>query len=153
MNEKLLILGGGSNLLFSKDFDGIILKNSISGIKIISDNNDSVIVEVGAGENWHEFVIWCLKHNYGGIENLALIPGSVGAAPIQNIGAYGSEVSDFIEEVICFDMESNSFVGFTNNDCKFSYRQSTFQDKDSLIVVKVKFKLTKEFHPNLEYED
>ena len=80
-----------------------------------------------------------------GLENLSGIPGSIGAAPIQNIGAYGSEVSDFIEEVICFDMESNNLVSFTNEDCKFSYRQSIFQDKDSLIVVKVKFKLTKDF--------
>ena len=89
-------------------------------------------------------MLWSLENGYCGLENLSGIPGSIGAAPIQNIGAYWSEVSDFIDEVICFDMDSNSLVSFTNNDCKFSYRQSIFQEKASLIVVKVKFKLTKD---------
>ena len=125
-----------------------VIKISFNEI-LIEDN----LITVGAGKNWDDFVLWSLENGYCGLENLSGIPGSIGAAPIQNIGAYGSEVSDFIDEVICFDMESNNFVSFTNNDCKFSYRQSIFQDKDSLVVIKVKFKLTKDFQPNLEYED
>ena len=142
------ILGEGSNVVLPNLLNKAVIKISFNEISI-EDN----LITVGGGKNWDDFVLWSLENGYSGLENLSGIPGSIGAAPIQNIGAYGSEVSEFIEEVICFDMESNSFVGFTNNDCKFSYRQSIFQGKDSLIVVKVKFKLTKVFHPNLEYED
>ncbi len=142
------ILGEGSNVVLPNLLNKFVIKISFNEISI-EDN----LITVGAGKNWDDFVLWSLENGYCGLENLSGIPGSIGAAPIQNIGAYGSEVSDFIDEVICFDMESNSFVGFTNNDCKFSYRQSIFLDKDSLIVVKVKFKLTKDFQPNLEYED
>jgi len=142
------ILGGGSNVVLPNLLNKVVIKISFNEISI-EDN----LITVGAGKNWDDFVLWSLDNGYSGLENLSGIPGSIGAAPIQNIGAYGSEVSDFIEEVICFDMESNSFERFTKNDCKFSYRQSIFQDKNSLIVVKVKFKLTKDFHPNLEYED
>jgi UDP-N-acetylmuramate dehydrogenase len=141
-------LGEGSNVVLPNLLNKFVIKISFNEISI-EDN----LITVGAGKNWDDFVLWSLDNGYSGLENLSGIPGSIGAAPIQNIGAYGSEVSDFIDEVICFDMQSNSFVSFTNNDCKFSYRQSIFQDKDSLIVVKVKFKLTKDFHPNLEYED
>ena len=142
------ILGEGSNVVLPNLLNKAVIKISFNEISI-EDN----LITVGGGKNWDDFVLWSLENGYSGLENLSGIPGSIGAAPIQNIGAYGSEVSEFIEEVICFDMESNSFVGFTNNDCKFSYRQSIFQDKDSLIVIKVKFKLTKDFQPNLEYED
>ncbi|MDC3059895.1 UDP-N-acetylmuramate dehydrogenase [SAR86 cluster bacterium] len=142
------ILGEGSNVVLPNLLNKAVIKISFNKISI-EDN----LITVGGGKNWDDFVLWSLENGYSGLENLSGIPGSIGAAPIQNIGAYGSEVSEFIEEVICFDMESNSFVGFTNNDCKFSYRKSIFQDKDSLIVVKVKFKLTKDFQPNLEYED
>lgn len=142
------ILGEGSNVVLPNLLNKFVIKISFNEISI-EDN----LITVGAGKNWDDFVLWSLENGYCGLENLSGIPGSIGAAPIQNIGAYGSEVSDFIDEVICFDMESNSFVSFTNNDCKFSYRQSIFQDKDSLIVIKVKFKLTKDFQPNLEYED
>ena len=142
------ILGEGSNVVLPNLLNKVVIKISFNEI-LIEEN----LITVGAGKNWDDFVLWSLENGYCGLENLSGIPGSIGAAPIQNIGAYGSEVSDFIDEVICFDMESNSFVSFTNNDCKFSYRQSIFQDKDSLIVVKVKFRLTKDFHPNLEYED
>lgn len=147
-NINFCILGEGSNVVLPNLLNKVVIKVSFNEISI-EDN----LISVGAGKNWDDFVLWSLDNGYSGLENLSGIPGSIGAAPIQNIGAYGSEVSDFIDEVICFDMESNSFVSFTNNDCKFSYRQSIFQDKDSLIVVKVKFKLTKDFHPNLEYED
>ena len=142
------ILGEGSNVVLPNLLNKFVIKISFNEISI-EDN----LITVGAGKNWDDFVLWSLENGYCGLENLSGIPGSIGAAPIQNIGAYGSEVSDFIDEVICFDMESNSFVSFTNNDCRFSYRQSIFQDRDSLIVVKVKFKLTKDFQPNLEYED
>tara|TARA_B100000941_G_C28414788_1_gene505493 strand:- start:15 stop:1007 length:993 start_codon:yes stop_codon:yes gene_type:complete len=142
------ILGEGSNVVLPNLLNKAVIKISFNEISI-EDN----LITVGGGKNWDDFVLWSLENGYSGLENLSGIPGSIGAAPIQNIGAYGSEVSEFIEEVICFDVKSNSFVGFTNNDCKFSYRQSIFQDKDSLIVVKVKFKLTKDFQPNLEYED
>ena len=142
------ILGEGSNVVLPNLLNKFVIKISFNEISI-EDN----LITVGAGKNWDDFVLWSLENGYCGLENLSGIPGSIGAAPIQNIGAYGSEVSDFIDEVICFDMESNSFVSFTNNDCKFSYRKSIFQDKDSLIIIKVKFKLTKDFQPNLEYED
>lgn len=142
------ILGEGSNVVLPNLLNKFVIKISFNEI-LIEDN----LITVGAGKNWDDFVLWSLENGYCGLENLSGIPGSIGAAPIQNIGAYGSEVSDFIDEVICFDMESNNFVSFTNNDCKFSYRKSIFQDKDSLIVIKVKFKLTKDFQPNLEYED
>ena len=142
------ILGEGSNVVLPNLLNKFVIKISFNEISI-EDN----LITVGAGKNWDDFVLWSLENGYCGLENLSGIPGSIGAAPIQNIGAYGNEVSDFIDEVICFDMESNSIVSFTNNDCKFSYRQSIFQDKDSLIVIKVKFKLTKDFQPNLEYED
>ncbi len=142
------ILGEGSNVILPNLLNKFVIKISFNEISI-EDN----LITVGAGKNWDDFVLWSLENGYCGLENLSGIPGSIGAAPIQNIGAYGSEVSDFIDEVICFDMDSNSLVSFTNNDCKFSYRQSIFQDKDSLIVIKVKFKLTKDFQPNLEYED
>ena len=138
----------GSNVVLPNLLNKAVIKISFNEISI-EDN----LITVGGGKNWDDFVLWSLENGYSGLENLSGIPGSIGAAPIQNIGAYGSEVSEFIEEVICFDMDSNSFIGFTNNDCKFSYRQSIFQDKDSLIVIKVKFKLTKDFQPNLEYED
>ena len=105
-NEKILILGGGSNILFSKNYDGLILKNGILGINTISETNNHVEVEVGAGENWHEFVLWSINNNLSGIENLALIPGLVGASPIQNIGAYGMEVKDTITNVKFIDIKS-----------------------------------------------
>lgn len=142
------ILGEGSNVVLPNLLNKFVIKISFNEISI-EDN----LITVGAGKNWDDFVLWSLENGYSGLENLSGIPGSIGAAPIQNIGAYGSEVSEFIEEVICFDMDSNSLVSFNNNDCKFSYRQSIFQDKDSLIVIKVKFKLTNDFQPNLEYED
>ena len=145
LNEKLLILGGGSNLLFSKDFDGIILKNSISGIKIISENKDSLIVEVGAGENWHNFVLWSVEKNLSGIENLALIPGLVGASPIQNIGAYGMEVKDTIKKVSFINIKTGSIKILKNDECNFSYRNSIFKKelKDKVVITKVTFKLSK----------
>tara|TARA_B100000579_G_scaffold400370_1_gene381969 strand:+ start:86 stop:1078 length:993 start_codon:yes stop_codon:yes gene_type:complete len=147
-NISFCTLGEGSNVVLPNLIDKLVI--SISYDEIIVEEN---LITVGAGKNWDDFVIWSLKNGYSGLENLSGIPGSVGAAPIQNIGAYGSEVSHFIEEVICFDVELNEFISFTNSECNFSYRKSIFQKQSSLVIIKVKFKLSKDFIPNLEYED
>ena len=102
-STKKMILGGGSNMLLVNDFDGIMLKNNLKGISITAENEDFAFIEVQGGENWHQFVLWCLQHDYGGIENLSLIPGTVGAAPIQNIGAYGIELKDAFHKLTAYD--------------------------------------------------
>jgi len=144
-NEKKLVLGGGSNLLFSKDFDGLILKNNILGIKKISETKESIDIEVGAGENWHDFVIWSVENNLSGIENLALIPGLVGASPIQNIGAYGVEVKDSIIGVRFVEVSTGNIITYTNKQCKFEYRNSIFKKdlKNKTIITKIIFRLSK----------
>lgn len=141
----ILILGGGSNVLFTKDIKGLVLLNSIKGIEIINETAENVLLRVGGGEVWHDFVEYCIEHNYGGIENLALIPGSVGAAPIQNIGAYGVEVKEVIAEVEAWDIEHKSIHIFKPDDCAFGYRDSIFKNvyKGKYLICSVTFRLSK----------
>ena len=119
----LMILGGGSNVLLTKDFEGLVLKMNITGIKTRRETDDHVFVEAGAGENWHEFVLYCVKHNLGGVENLSLIPGTVGAAPMQNIGAYGTEIKDTFESLEAVEKATGQLRTFTNEECRFGYRR------------------------------
>lgn len=150
---KKLILGSGSNILFTKDFDGIIIKNSIPGIKILSENDKSVIVEAGAGVIWDDLVQYCVNKNYGGIENLSYIPGTVGAAPIQNIGAYGQELEETFYELNGVFIADGASQIYNNSDCNFSYRNSIFKNelKDNFVVTSVNLKLRKNPNVNLNY--
>lgn len=151
-----LILGGGSNMLLTKDLDVPVIKLNIKGISKteISGEPNSVLISAMAGENWHDFVLWCIDKNYGGLENLSLIPGTVGACPIQNIGAYGVEVKDTIYEVEALEIKTNKKVIFSNDDCQFGYRDSIFKTnlKGQFVITKVTFKLTTSQHKlNLDY--
>lgn len=152
-NEPVLILGGGSNILFTKDFNGLVIKNSIKGFKVVSENDNEIFIEAGAGNLWDELVGHCVNNDYGGIENLTLIPGTVGAAPIQNIGAYGQELKDsfYSLEGILFDNLSTK--NFHSDECNFGYRNSIFKNelKNKIAITSVTFKLNKEFYPNLDY--
>jgi len=126
-NHQKLILGSGSNILFTKDFDGLVIKNSIPGIELIGEDNNKVIVEAGAGVIWEELVQYCVDRNYGGIENLSYIPGTVGAAPIQNIGAYGQELEETFYELNGIYIDSCKTKNFNKSECGFSYRNSIFK--------------------------
>ena len=153
---KILILGGGSNILFTKRFEGIIINIKNKGIKVISENKDSLLVEVCAGENWNDFVIWAVENNYGGIENLSLIPGNVGAAPIQNIGAYGVELKDIFYSCSGIELDSLKEFEMNKSECKFSYRNSIFKNelKDKVVITSIKLYLTKDNHHfNIAYKD
>lgn len=149
----LLILGGGSNLLLTKDFDGLVIKNNIKGIDIVEEDSQSITLKVGAGENWHEFVMHCIANNYCGIENLSLIPGNVGASPMQNIGAYGVEVKDLITKVEALNLKDFSVKEFTNQECRFGYRTSVFKtsEKGNYFISSVTFKLSKTPNLNTSY--
>lgn len=147
--EKL-VLGGGSNLLFTRDFDGLVLKINLPGISTIREDADHVWVKTGAGVNWHDLVQYCIAHNYAGIENLSLIWGTVGAAPMQNIGAYGVEIKDVFEELAAVNISDGSFRVFRYADCHFGYRESVFKHelKGQYIIVSVTLRLNKQpvFH-------
>lgn len=152
----VLPLGGGSNVLLTKDVEIPILKISIKGIEIVHQDDDFVWVKAGAGENWHEFVEFCIRNNYGGIENLSLIPGSVGASPIQNIGAYGVEIKDVMESCEALHRHEIRLQTFTNAQCNFGYRTSVFKttQKGNYIITSVTFKLTKRAHHlRIDYGD
>lgn len=148
-----LIIGGGSNILLTKDFDGLVIKNSIKGIEIISENSSKVELKVGAGENWHKFVMYTVKNKFFGIENLSLIPGCVGASPMQNIGAYGVEVKDTITRVHCIEIVNGKKRIFEKEECEFGYRTSIFKTKlrDQYFIYAVEFKLSKKSFFHLEY--
>lgn len=149
----LMILGGGSNVLFTKDFDGWVLKNDISGIDIVREDDDHVWLKAGAGVNWHQLVRFSVEHNWGGLENLSLIPGNTGASPMQNIGAYGVEAKDVFHELEAFHLHERITQKFTNNECQFGYRESVFKHKykDAFAILNVTYQLSKKPVLNTEY--
>ena len=147
--KPIKILGGGSNILLTKDQDAYILKNEIKGVEIIDEDESTVLVSVGAGENWHQLVMWTLSHNLGGIENLALIPGCVGAAPMQNIGAYGVEQESVFHSLRAINLEQGTTKVFYKDECKFGYRESIFKNeaKGQYIITHINYIFSK--HPQL----
>ncbi len=151
--NPILVIGGGSNILFENDYSGLIIQPTFSNIDIISEDNNSVQVEVGAGVEWDTFVEWSVERNYFGIENLSLIPGNTGASPVQNIGAYGVEVKDTIVFVKGFYIDNGEAFTFSNEKCKFSYRNSIFKSelKDKTIITSVVFELQKNGTLLLDY--
>jgi UDP-N-acetylmuramate dehydrogenase len=148
-----IVLGGGSNILFTKDYDGLILKNELKGIKKIKEDELHVYVQVGAGENWHQFVLYCIENNLGGIENLSLIPGNVGASPMQNIGAYGVEIKDVLYYLEAYSIKEKAIHTFSLNDCELGYRDSIFKRKykGEFIITSVTYRLNKQPHFNISY--
>jgi UDP-N-acetylmuramate dehydrogenase len=152
-NYPIVILGGGSNIMLTKNVDALVLKNEIMGIDITADNEFHYFVECGAGENWHQFVLWTIEQNMQGAENLSLIPGTVGAAPMQNIGAYGAEIKDIIVGLQAYHIASKEVHTFTNADCAFGYRESIFKNrnKGEYIIINVEFVLNKIPQINTSY--
>ena len=154
--ERKFILGGGSNMLLTKDIDALVIHVDLKGKKIIKETDDFVWVESQAGENWHEFVIWTIDQNLGGLENMSLIPGNVGTTPVQNIGAYGTEIKDTFDSCEAMSIENQKMTTFTKAECHFGYRESVFKNeaKDQYIITSVVFKLTKRNHKiNTSYGD
>ena len=153
LNAQKLILGGGSNLLFTKNFDGLVLKNNLRGITLIKEDELFYYVKAGAGEVWHQFVLYCIENNYAGIENLSLIPGNVGASPMQNIGAYGVEIKDIFYELQALNIEDKTLCTFDNTACKFGYRESVFKHelKNKFVITSVTFRLLKKPLFNTNY--
>ncbi len=153
--SDLLILGQGSNVLFTHDFKGVVIRNEIRGIRIIEESENSVFIEAGAGEKWESLVDYAVGKNLGGIENLTLIPGTVGAAPVQNIGAYGVEAADVIVSVLAFHLEKKEWMTLDNQACGFGYRDSIFKRelKNKVIICSVVFRLSKTPELKLEYGD
>ena len=154
-NLALLILGGGSNILFTKDFDGLVILNNIKGKEIIDQNQQSIFLKIGAGENWHELVMYCVDNGWGGIENLSLIPGNTGTAPMQNIGAYGVEIKETFIELEALEISSGKIVKFNNSDCEFGYRESVFKNKmkNQYIILNTTLELKKNPVLNINYGD
>jgi UDP-N-acetylmuramate dehydrogenase len=140
-----LILGGGSNILLTQNFNGLVAKNDMQGIEVVKEDAQHVYVKAAAGENWHRFVLYCIKNNYAGVENLSLIPGNVGASPMQNIGAYGVEIKDVFHELEGYNIEDKKVTTFSNKDCEFGYRESIFKRKykDKFIITTVTYRLNK----------
>ena len=148
-----MILGGGSNILFKDDFDGLIIHNRIDFVKIISEDENYIFISAGAGMTWHSFVLYTIDHNYPGLENLSLIPGCVGAAPIQNIGAYGVEIKNTFHQLNALNMTDGSLRTFTAEDCRFAYRDSIFkqEERNRYVIVDVTFRLSKNASLNTTY--
>lgn len=142
--EELLILGGGSNLLLTQNFNGLVLKNEIKGITVVEETNSSVVLKVGAGEEWHEFVLDSIEKGFHGVENMSLIPGSVGASPMQNIGAYGVEIKDVFEKLEALEIHTGEIHTFSKEECSFGYRESVFKNKlkGKYIILYVFFRLS-----------
>ena len=147
VNHKLqtVILGGGSNMLFTRNVEGIVLKNDIKGIEVVKEDDEHIYVKAGAGENWHQLVLYCIRNSFAGMENLSLIPGNVGASPMQNIGAYGVEIKDVFYELEAYHVEEKKLVKFSLTDCEFGYRESVFKRKykGEFIITSVTYKLNK----------
>jgi UDP-N-acetylmuramate dehydrogenase len=153
INEHKMALGGGSNILLTQDVNGLVIKLDLHGIELIEETEGHYKVAVGAGENWHNFVMTCVKNNWAGVENMALIPGNVGAAPMQNIGAYGMEVRQVIDSVRAYLPHENTFIDLTNEACNFDYRSSIFKTelKGKAYITRVIFKLPKKHCINTSY--
>ncbi len=155
-SKKKFILGGGSNMLLTQDIDALVIHVDIKGIHIVKETEDFVWIEANAGENWHEFVLWNINHNFGGLENMSLIPGNVGTTPVQNIGAYGIEIKDSFVSCEAVTIETQESKTFDKDECNFGYRESIFKHeaKDKYIITSVTFKLTKKNHKiNTSYGD
>ena len=154
--DKMLVLGGGSNILFTKSYEGIIISLKNKGIKLIDEDENNILVEISSGESWNDFVVWAVENNFGGVENLSLIPGNVGAAPIQNIGAYGVELKDVFHSCKGIMLDTLNEFEFTKLDCEFNYRSSIFKStlKNKTIITSVKLNLTKSKHNfNIDYKE
>ena len=152
-NNQITILGGGSNMLLTKDIEGVVLKNEILGIKVVEETEESVLIKVGGGVVWHDFVLYTIENNYFGLENLSLIPGSVGASPMQNIGAYGVEIKDTFEKLEALHIVKKNIETFTYQQCEFGYRESVFKRKlkGEYIITYVYFRLSKKPTLNTSY--
>jgi len=148
-----LILGGGSNVLFTEDYNGVVFKNEIAGISKVNEDDEYVYIRAGAGENWHQFVLYCVDQDWAGIENMSLIPGNIGATPMQNIGAYGVEIKDVFYQLEAFHLEEKKTVTFTKNECAFGYRESIFKRKfkGQFAILNVTFQLRKKPVFNTSY--
>lgn len=146
--SELFILGGGSNMLLTKDMEKTVVHIDLKGVRVLKSNEEEVLVQAMAGENWHQFVLFCMDNDFGGLENLSLIPGNVGTAPIQNIGAYGVELKDSFEKCTALDIQTLEFKTFNLEDCEFGYRDSVFKNsgKGKYIITSVTFRLTKKNH-------
>ncbi len=154
--DRKFILGGGSNMLLTQDIDALVIHIDIKGRRIVSEDDDYAVVEAQAGENWHEFVLYAIENNLGGLENMSLIPGNVGTTPVQNIGAYGAEIKDTFVSCDAIHIESGESRTFTKEECRFGYRDSIFKNevKDRYVITSVMFKLTKRNHKiNTSYGD
>lgn len=152
-HEKKLILGAGFNLFFTKDYDGLIIRPAMRGIRVLSETDNEVVIEAGAAEDWDTFVAFCVSKGFSGLENLSLIPGSVGASPVQNIGAYGTEVRDRIITVNAADIRTGGMREFTNEECGFAYRDSIFKRTCGFVITSVIFRLDKSFQYKEKYID